>query len=166
MSQTQPQDQSSNTPTAPAGSLPVSLIRISNPRAFFILDLQAFVLKALTTAALIEDAEQAMIEMLDLVMSDNYGLFVVREGSKYVSLVVVESVRSSFTKGCVVIHFYNVGSAAARKLLIQGIQQFATANGQTKIWGFDTNHKPRAFARLFRALGAPKSVGEVFQFEG
>lgn len=167
MSQTPHQEPSSNTPTDQAGSAPAStLIRIINPRALLLPDLQSFVLKALSTAALIEDAAAATFEMIDLIASPSYGLFVVREGTEYKGLAIVESCQSTFTTGCVVIHFYSKGTAETRKALMQAVRDFATVNGHHKIWGFDTNHKPRAFARLFKAMGTPKSVGEVFQFEG
>jgi hypothetical protein len=143
-----------------------TLLRISNPRAFLIPEIQGFILKSLATSPIMPDAEAALLELVNYIQLQIMGLFLVREGGKYTGLVIAENNPSALSPGCTVLHFYNEGSANTRKALIQAVIDFAEAGGFTKIRGIDINQRPEAFARLFRAAGPVKAIGGFYEFQG
>jgi hypothetical protein len=143
-----------------------TLLRISNPRAFLVPDIQSFILKSLATSPIMPDAEAALLELVSYVELKLMGLFLVREDGKYTGMVLVENNPSALSPGCTVLHFYNEGGAAARKALIQAAIDFAKSGGFTKIRGIDINQRPGAFARLFRAAGPVKAIGGFYEFQG
>ena len=128
-------------------------------------DLQNFVLKAFATSPIIEDAHAALLELVEYIEQPIMGLFLTREGTEFTGLALLENCPSALSPGCLVLHFYNAGSAAARKLLIQAVIDFARSGGYDKIRGCDINHKPEAFARLFRSAGPAVELGQFFEFQ-
>jgi hypothetical protein len=141
------------------------LLRVLNPRAFLIPDLNAFLVTALASSPLTEDPESALLELVDLVQHPALGLFVVRESNKYVGFALCENNSSALSPGCMVLHFYSPNAPEARKSLLDAIADFARGGGHTKVWGFDVNCKARSFARMFKALGAPTVRGQIFEFD-
>lgn len=142
-----------------------TLLHIVNPRTFLIPDFQTFMLKALATSPLIPDAWAALLELSDVLHDPTLGLFAVMEGNQFVGMTIAHNNSSALSPGCGVLHFYNKGSAAARKALVEALIGFAKAGGHTKIWGVDINQSPEAFARLFKAIGPATSVGDMMGFE-
>lgn len=142
------------------------LFRVTSPRAFMLADLQSFVIKALASAPTMPDAHAALLELVEYIDQPAIGLFLVRQDDKFVGLALVENNFSALSPGCHVLHFYNVGGAASRKLLIQAVIAFSQAGGLNKIRGFDINNRPAAFARLFRAAGPARELARIYEFEG
>lgn len=142
-----------------------TLLRIQNPRAFLMPDLNAFVMKALSSSPLIEDADLALVELVDYVAYPQAGLYLVREGNQYVALALIEHTGSALTSGCTVLHFYNRGSHEARKALIDAIAGFARDRGTVKIWGIDINLRPKGFVKLFKALGPATARGHLYELD-
>jgi hypothetical protein len=142
-----------------------TLLRVLNPRAFLIPDLNAFVLKALSSSPLTEDPEAAMLELVDMVEHPALGLYVVREGAAYTGLALCQNNSSAMNPGCMVLHFYAPRAPEARKALLDAIADFARAGGNAKIWGIDVNCRGKGFARMFKALGAPAVRGQLFEFD-
>lgn len=142
-----------------------ALLRVLNPRSFLIPDLQSFVLKALASSPLTEDADAALVELVDLIQHESVGLFLVREGSAYTGFALCENNRSALSPGCMVLHFYAPRAPEARKALLEAIAAFARQGGNSKIWGIDVNCRGRGFARMFKALGAPTVRGQLFEFD-
>lgn len=143
-----------------------TLLHITNPRAFLLTDLASFMLKALSTSKLMPDAEAALIELADYMHIHERGLFVTKDSSGYVGMLIAENNRSALSPGCFVLHFYNrPGKPESRKLLISAAVAFAERGGQTKIRGFDQSQRPDAFARLFRAVGPAIPLGQGCEFD-
>ncbi len=142
-----------------------ALLRIQNPRAFLMPDLNAFVLRALSSSTIIKAPAAALLELVDYVEHPGAGVYVVREGSEYVGLLLIEHSGSAFTPGCTVLHMHNAGSTEARKKLVDAAVAFARDHGASQLWGVDTNSKPGAFARLFKAAGPAVNRGCLFEFD-
>jgi hypothetical protein len=142
-----------------------TLLRVLNPRAFLLPDLNAFILKALGSSPLTEDPQAALLELVDAIHHPGLGLFVVREGSQLKGLALCENNTSAMSPGCMVLHFYAPGAQEARKALLGAIADFARAGGNSKIWGIDVNCRGKGFARMFKALGAPTVRGQLFEFD-
>jgi hypothetical protein len=143
-----------------------TLLRISNPRAFLIPEIQNFILKSLATSPIMPDAGAALMELVNYIELSILGLFLIREDGKYVGMALAENNPSALSPGCTVLHFFNEGSGDARKALIQAVIDFARAAGFTKIRGIDINQRPGAFARLFSAAGPVKVIGGFYEFQG
>jgi len=142
-----------------------TLLRVLNPRALLIPNLNALILEALRSSPLTENPEAALLELVDLLEHPALGLFVVRQGTEFVGMGLYENNSSALSPGCMVLHFYAPNAPEARKALLDALADFARAGGNTKIWGIDVNCKPRGFARMFRALGAPQARGQLFEFD-
>lgn len=151
--------------TAQAGSAWASAVRVLNPAAFYLPDFAQLILDGLRSSSLVEDAESALLETIDRLGNPLFGLFVVREAAEHVGMVMLHNSPSALSPGCRVLHFYNRGSADARKALIEAVAAFAREGGNTRIWGIDMNQRPGGFARLFKALGPATSHGQLFAFD-
>lgn len=144
----------------------MKLLNITDPNIFINPNMQYFMLRSLATSPLMPDADAALLEIVDLLHTGLLGVFVTCDDDWNLhGMALVENNPSALSPGCTVLHFVNDGNHESRKLLIQAIIEFARSGGYTKIRGFDVNHKPAAFARLFKACGRPSSLGEIFEFE-
>lgn len=145
----------------------MNLHRIQDPNLFLFEPLQELMLEALATSPMVSDANQAVLELADLVRDPRVGLFVtLDEGENLHGLLLCQLSRSALSPGCLVQHFYNRGSnAESRNLLIQGLIAFTQSAGLSKIWGLDINQSDPAFARLFKSVGKPTPRGTMFEFE-
>lgn len=143
----------------------ITLLRIQNPRAFLVPDLNAFVLRALGTSPMVDDPAAALLELVDYVEDARAGVFVVRHGADYVGLALAECSGSAFAPGCNVLHFYNAGPPEARKRLVDAIAGFAREHGTLRIWGVDINQRPKGFVKLFEALGPATLRGHLYELD-
>lgn len=142
------------------------LLQVTTDRAFLIPQLQHFMLKALATSKLINDAEAALLEITDFIHTGLLGVFLtVDDKGEFAGMALAETNISALSPGCIVLHFYNCGEAESRNLLIRAVIDFAKDAGMTKIRGFDANNRPAAFARLFKAAGQAKSFGHGYEFD-
>jgi len=144
----------------------VEVLRIRNANALLLPSIRAFVYRALTTNSLASHPAQALVELADVLHLDEVGLFLVKEDNHWAATALCEINTSALApKACNVIHFYNAGSADARKALVQQIVAYAREAGVKMLAGVDMNTKPRAFARLFKDAGQARVVGELFLFD-
>ncbi len=144
----------------------MKLLHIMNPQAFLLPDLQQFMMKALSTAAFLS-ALDALLELSSAVLNPNIGLFIVMDEDRYVGMALAGNSTTALAPGCAVLHIYNKGGTReSLKLLTGALIEFAQAHGNTSIRGIDTNHKPRAFVKLFEeALGPSTAKGQAFEFD-
>lgn len=142
-------------------------LRVRDSAAFQIPHVRAFLERALATDKLIQDVPAAIKELESIGDRADLGVFLVGDLEKgdWRGMLFAQSSGSAFNPACVVIHFYNEGDDDDRSALIRALYRFAEECGNTRIVGIDTNDKPRAFGKLFAALGSPSYGGQVFIFD-
>lgn len=140
------------------------IIRVQNPRTLLIPGFAEFLVAALSTSPLIPDAEAAVLELVEFCQHPQLGLFVTYDDNGPIGMALAEHCTSAFCPGVNVLHFYNTGRAESRNLLIHGLKTFAADRGESKIRGFDINHRSEAFDRLFKAIGSQVELGRTVEY--
>jgi hypothetical protein len=65
-----------------------------------------------------------------------------------------------------VLHFYNEGSLALRKILTKRSIDILQARGYVKFWGINaTESSDSVWARTFRLAGKPTRIGSMVEFD-
>jgi hypothetical protein len=149
-----------------APTTPVEVIRIRNGDALTAFPaVRAILRRGLSIHTLCPDIEAALAELAETVHEDGVGLFMARDQGYWNAWALCQWGRSRFNPVCTVAHFYSEGTKAAREGTIQACIDYALEGGYTRLLGVDVNHKPRGFARLFRAAGPTHYVGEIYEFD-
>ena len=142
------------------------VIRIRNGEAISLFPaVQAILRRGLNIRTLCPNIDDALIELAETVHEDGVGLFLARDRGYWNAWALCQWGRSRLNPVCTVAHFYSEGTKAARDATIQACIAYAIEGGYSRILGVDANHKPRGFARLFRAAGPAHYVGEIFEFD-
>ena len=123
-------------------------------------------LGVLKSNRMIKDPKAALEELSAMIHKDAMGLFVVRDGKRWLGAVICQLSETAFNPACVIIHLYcKDAGTEIRSELVQAMYNFAIEGGYNDIIAIDTNNKPQAFAKLFSALGETSMLGNVFRFD-
>lgn len=161
----EPLGLNSEVPTVQAGSIwgknMVDIIRLRNPNAFQLPELEEFVQTALRNIRY----GTPKAKMMESLTEEHIGVLLARQDGEWCGLAWVDNGAWERDGVAAVLHFYSTGGKVVRETLIAAVVEFARSAGADKLLAWDMNQKPGAFGRIFRSAGPVKEVMRAYEFD-
>lgn len=143
----------------------IDIIRVRNPAAFLIPEIQQLVEDALATIPS-RQAKVARNILPETVSEDETGLYLARIDGEWKGLAWVRNSDREDDKSALVLHFYcRKAGRGVREALVEAVVNHAREGGMETLTAWDLNRRPRAFQRIFRSAGPSKEVIRAYEFD-
>ena len=142
----------------------ISIIRLVNPAAFEMVDIQQLVADAFADSYA-NDTDHIIDQLVRYVMNPNICILAGQEDLKWRALCIITP--ANFLPEPQVFHFYVDGSSNLRKALVDSMVEWIKGEGYNGFWTSNINgeNKDAAFKRLFKRIGKAEKMGTIFRFE-
>lgn len=137
---------------------------VRNAAAYVLPDIREFVLRAFDSGSLV-GPEDAVVELATNAENQHLQVMMWREDGEWRGLAVVILPVSRLMPHASVLHFYNAGSAALRRAMVDKIVTVVREAGYGTIETLHLKGKDAAFERLWRSAGKVTRAGSYFTID-
>ncbi|MFN4261961.1 MAG: hypothetical protein ACK4RK_21990 [Gemmataceae bacterium] len=134
---------------------------VRNAAAYVLPDIRRIVLRAFDSGSLV-DPEDAVVELAANADNPHLQAMLWREDGEWRGLAVVILPVSRLMPHASVLHFYNAGSAALRRAMVDKIVTVVRESGYDTIETLNLKGKDAAFQRLWQPAGKVMRAGSYF----